>query len=126
VRQVSILLLIVHPVPDDENIRNLKASVSYRQVNDSSGRLVEQRADVYASRPALFERPQEVACGQSGVDYILNQKHISIGDTIIKIFGDANYPRASLTGVTGDSHEVYGARNFHRAKQICSEDERAF
>ena len=71
--QVSIPLLVIHSVPDDKNVRDFKPAIGDWQVNQSSGRFVEQGANVDACGFALPEIVQKVVCGESGINDVLDE-----------------------------------------------------
>src|SRR2546422_750625 len=122
-RQAPVGLLIVHPVPDDKDVRDLKAVVRDWEIDYTPSRFIQKRAYLDVCRFALSESLQQVAASQSGIDDVFDQQHVAPGDTLVEILRYAYDSRTGLTGVTGDSHEVYRALNCHRAKQVRSEDE---
>ena len=90
------------------------------------GRSIMRRAVLSSSAIFVFAGSRRLSvCGcswrSSGIDDVSTSSNVAPGYTLIEILVIRTTPENGLTGVTGDSHEVYRARNCHCAKQIGGE-----
>ena len=91
--QVPVSLPVVEAVADHELVGDLEADVVHRDVDEPARRLVEQRADPERGRVLAAQVPDEVVEGEAGVDDVLDQQDVLVGDARGQVLDDPDQAR---------------------------------
>src|SRR5207302_11253791 len=78
--EVSVELVVVQPIADDELVRNVEALIRDRHRLDPSLRLVEQHAQLQGGWPVTLDMVEEEGRGQAGIDDVLDHQDVSTLD----------------------------------------------
>jgi hypothetical protein len=107
IRQVPVSLGDVEAVPDEELVRDGEADVADRQILDEAAvRAVEERNDRQRGGGAQLERAAEVVERQAGVDDVLDQQDVAVGDLRVEILEQPDARVAAGVGVRAVAREL--------------------
>jgi hypothetical protein len=127
VGQVPVPLLEVEAVAHEELVGDGEAHVADRQVFDQPPvGPVEEGYDRERGRVAKRERLAEVVQGQAGVDHVLDDEDVSVGDLGVEILEepDASVPASvRARGVARELEEVDPMRDAQRPREVGEENE---
>jgi hypothetical protein len=117
---------VIEAVADRKPVRDLEADVANRQIHTPALGLGEQRADLERARLAGAQVLEQIVQGQPGIDDVLDQEHIAIGDRGVEVLEDPDHARGvGRRAITGDRHEVDLARDFELPHQVGEEEDGA-
>jgi hypothetical protein len=127
VGEVAVPLLEVEAVADEELVGDGEADVADRQVVDEPAvGTVEQSDRGERGGVAQRQRLAQVVEGEPGVDHVLDDEDVAVGDLAIEVLeqADAAVPAGVGTGRVGrELEEVETMLDRQRAREIGQEDE---
>ena len=125
--QVSVPLGDVEAVADKQLVGHREADVTDRQiVHEAAVRPVEECYRCERGGVAEAQRLAEVVQRQTGVDHVLDDEDVAVGDLQIEVLEQADPPvpaRVGVRAVTRELDEVDRVRDRNRAGEIGEEDE---
>ena len=126
IREVSVPLVEVEAVADEELVRNGEADVPDRQVLDEAPvGAVEERHRRERARSAELERPAEVVERQAGIDDVLDDQDVATLDGGVEVLQEPD--RRAAAGLVGavarELDEVDVVDDRERAAEVDEEDD---
>ena len=115
--QVAVALAVVEPVADDELVGDLEAHVVHRDVHEAPRGLVEQGADPERGRALAAQVADEVVERQPGVDDVLDEQDVLVGDAADRSFMIRTRPDDS---VAVPPYELTSMRSIRSGSGICA------
>src|SRR5580765_5431448 len=89
-RQISEPLGIIHSIPNDEYIGNLKAHISSSYLPDSSRRFTQKGADIQRLRTTCPETTSQILQRQTGIKDIFYYQDFSPLNRRVQIFNNSD------------------------------------
>jgi hypothetical protein len=127
VRQVAVALLHVEPIAHEELVGDGEADVADGEVLDQAAiGPVKERGGGERGRRAERERLAEVVEGEAGVDHVLHDEDVPVGEFGVEVFEEADAgvaARVGAGGIAGELDEVDRVRDRERAGKVGEEDE---
>jgi hypothetical protein len=121
VREVSVALVQVEAVADEELVRDRETDVADREVFDEAAvGAVEERGRRQRRGPAEPQGADEEVEREAGVDDVLDHEHVAVLDRGLEVL---EQPDAAAAAVSGDLEEVEFVWDLERAREVGQEDE---
>ena len=88
--------------------------------------LIQQCGYMHGGRPADLEIILQIIERNAGIQDVLDQDEMPVGNILIEILVDFHGPRRRCSAVRGNRHKVHGTRYVHIPHQVRHKDETAF
>src|SRR5699024_9191726 len=126
VAQVAVALRVVQTVAHDELVGDVEAGPPGVDLDLGGVRLAQQGEDLDGRRRAGLEVGPDPGEGQAGVDDVLDDEHVLVGDVGVEVLEDAHHTRGLGAGAVGaDRHPVHRRRPGQVAHEVGHDHDRA-
>jgi hypothetical protein len=125
VGEISVIIVAIKTVADDEKIGNSEVHLIRLEVNDSAVGLIQKGDDSEGEGISFLQDRNDLLERSARVDDVLDDDDVIIADILRKVHGDLYLTAGRRAGVALCAHECDLARNGDRAAKVCHKDERA-
>src|SRR5699024_4567690 len=123
VRQIAVALGEVQAVAHHELVGDVEADLEDVEGGLDGVRLAQQRDDLERPRVAGREVAHEPRQGQAGIDDVLDDDDVAVGDVAVQVLEVPHDSRGAGRGaVRADRHELHLGRDGQRAGEVGDED----
>ena len=109
--EIAVLLLIIQAVAYHEEVGHGEAGEVDIDVQESLGRIIQERADFQAPGSEGLDVLEHISKGKTRADDIFHKQHVAVFDADIQILDEGDVPLAGLVPAHADGEEIHFQRH---------------